>query len=473
MLEQQNAKSGPKPVAAAVRVSVSSDLMQAGMIIDPPKYQGADATAQMIDDALKNAKVTYGIDVQLLQKIKANPQHSRDYTIARGVAPLNGTDGSIKYLFNTNTESHPKVREDGTVDYRDLGIVVNVKNGQVLADIKLPTKGVEGMSVTGKKLPPTPGKAVASPVGRNTALSDDGTKLFATIDGHVTLNGTRINVVDTFIVSGDVDTSTGNIKSVSNVSIIGNVLEGFTIDAAGNVDIGGNVEGGSVKAGGTVTVHRGIVGMGHSKIECKGDLKSTFLENCDVTCGGSVKTESIMNSNVKCAGKLELIGTRAKIMGGRFVVGDDVIANSIGSPSNLYTELILGADPSIMTRYALLAKEKVQLAEQIEKLKQIIDLLGKYQQAGKLPASKRQMLQNSQISLDASTAKLNADVKEYDALSAQIENSGKGKVICHGTFYRGVKLTIGFASMKAENDITSSSFSLADGKIAITPTSSY
>lgn len=83
------------------------------------------------------------------------------------------------------------------------------------------------------------------------------------------------------------------------------------------------------------------------------------------------------------------------------------------------------------------------------------------------------MYQSSQVSLDASIAKLDADTKEYDALSTQIENSGKGKVICHGTMYRGVKLTIGFASMNVENDITSSSFSLVDGKIAVTATSSY
>lgn len=473
MFKQQNANTGEKPVAAAVKVSVSSDLMEASLFIDPPKLKGPGVSSQMIDDALRDAKVTFGIDSHLLQQIKANPQYSHEYIIARGMEPVNGIDGSITYLFSSNSKSHPKVRDDGTVDYRDLGIVVNVKSGQVLADIKLPTKGKEGMSVTGRKLPPTPGKSVPSPAGRNTQLSDDGTKLTAAIDGHVSLNGNRINVVDTFIVSGNVDTSTGNIKSVCNVSVVGNVLEGFSIDAAGNVDIGGNVEGGSVKSGGTVAVHRGIVGMGHSKIECKGDLKSTFFENCEINSGGNIKTESIMNCNVKCAGTLELSGPRAKIMGGRFVVGGDVKANSIGSPSNIYTELILGADPPTMTRYANLAKEKAQLTEQAAKLKQIITLLEKYAQAGKLPPSKRRMLLNSHTSLDAINVKLSADDEEYQALGTQINNSGKGKVICRENFYRGVKLTIGFATMTAENDIFSSTFKFADGKIVVSQGASY
>jgi uncharacterized protein (DUF342 family) len=469
MFTNPNTASGPKPVAAAVKISVSADAMQGRLFIEPPKYHGAEVTPTMIDEAIQKAKITFGIDMQLLQQIKAAPQYSRDYLIARGLPPVNGTDGSIKYCFTTKIDARPKVREDGTVDYRDLGIVVNVKRDQVLAEITLPTKGVEGMTITGRKIAPVPGKAIPSPVGRNTVLSPDGTKLLAALDGHVSLNGNRVNVVDTFIVPGDVNTSTGNINSVCNVSIVGSVLEGFSIEAAGNVDISHNVEGGYVKAGGNISIHGGVVGMGRSRIECNGNLNSNFFENCTVTAGGCVKTESIMNCNIKCTGNLELFGLRAKMMGGQFVVGGDVIANEIGSVSNLQTELILGATPAVMTRYSALAAEKKQLAEQIEKLKQIINLLDKYQQAGKLPMSKMRLLKNSQVSLDASIAKLDSATKEYDSLSGQIENSGKGKIVCKGTLYRGVKLTIGFASMVAENDIVASTFSLVDDKIVVTP----
>lgn len=460
---------GPRPIPATVTVTVSPDLLSASLIIEPPRYQGADVTPQMIDDALKAAKVTFGIDVMLLEKIKKQPQYKHEYQIARGIPPTPGKNGSIRYCFEIKSKSQPKLREDGTVDYRDLGIVVNVKGGQLLAEITPPTSGKEGMTVTGKKIPPTPGKPVPSPVGRNTSLSPDETKLYSTIDGHVKMEGSRINVIDTFIVSESVGTSTGNIRSVANVSVMESVLEGFLVEAAGNVEIGRSVEGGFVKAGGNIVIHGGVVGMSRSKIECGGNLSSTFFENCEVTAGGSIRAESIMNSNVKCGGKLELYGLRAKMMGGRFVVGGDVVANEIGSPSNLFTEIVLGADPSIMTRYSALKVEKKQLAEQIDKLKKIVELLLKYQQAGQLPPSKKRMLESSQVSLEATINKLDAADKEYDMLSAQIENSGKGRVICHGTMYRGVKLTIGFASMKVETDITSSVFSLADDKIVVTP----
>jgi len=473
MTEQTKSKNEPVPVDAVVKISLSSDQMEAKIFIESPKNEGKAVSALSIDNAIRDSKIIFGIDMQLVQRLKAEPQYSRELTLARGVVPVGGADGSIKYNFQVKVDTHPKVREDGTVDYRDLGIVSNVRKNQILAEITLPTKGSEGMTVTGRKVAPTVGKSVASPVGRNTELSPDGTKLFAKVDGHVGMMGTKINVVDTFIVAKDVDNSTGSIKSVCNVSVCSSILEGFMVDAQGNVDIGNAIEGGSVKATGNVTVHGGVVGRSRSKIECKGNFKSTFLENCEANAGGSINAESIMNSNVKCGGKLELSGMRAKLMGGRCVVGQDLIASSIGSPANLRTELILGADPAIITRYAVLSAEIKQLGESLEKLNQIVVLLSRYEQAGTLPASKKRMLVSSQASIKVSEDKLKSDTEEYESLSGQIENSGKGKVICRGIMYRGVKLTIGFASMEIENDITSSSFALVDGKIAITPVSPY
>lgn len=471
--EQSTLKAAPKPVDAAVKARISLDFLEAHVYIEPPKYGGSELTPEILDKALKDAGVSYGIDAQVLQNLKANPQYSRELLIARGKPPVNGVDGTINYYVETGSKGHPKVREDGTVDYRDLSIVLNVKSGQVLAEITLPTKGTEGIAVTGRKLAPVPGKAVSSPVGRNTRLSDDGTKLFSEVDGHVDLNGARVNVVETFIVPKNVDNSTGNIKSICNVTVCENVLEGFAIEANGNVEIGGTVEGGSIKSGGNIKIQRGIIGRGRSKIECSGDLSSTFIENCEVSTGGSIKAESIMNSIIKCTGKLELEGYRAKLMGGRCVVGQDIVANQIGSPAYLRTELILGVEPATMARYASLAAEIKSLRENIGKLNQIVELLEKYEQTGTLPSSKKKMLTASKISLQTSLIKLKSDTEEYEKMSDQIQNSGSGKVICRGTMYRGVKLTIGCESMDIENEVTSSSFSIADGKIVITPVSPY
>jgi uncharacterized protein (DUF342 family) len=83
------------------------------------------------------------------------------------------------------------------------------------------------------------------------------------------------------------------------------------------------------------------------------------------------------------------------------------------------------------------------------------------------------MLLTSKLSLTSSNSKLESDMDEYNSLSGVIQNSGKGKVICRGQIFRGVRISIGSASIDINYEINSSSFSLVDGKIVTTPVSSY
>lgn len=461
------------PVDAVAKVTIASDLMSASMVIDPPKYGGKAIDSDGIDFAIHKAKIMYGLNKPVIESIKKSPLYNNCYIIAKGTQPKNGTDGSISYCFETNISGKPKIKQDGTVDYHDLGIVVNVKQGQVLANIVLPTKGVEGMSVTGRKYVPSAGKSVPSPVGRNTALNGDETQLYATVDGTVALNGYRVIVSDSFVVSNDVNTSTGNIKAIASVNVLGSIQDGFSVEAGKNVEIGRNVEGGNVTAGGALKIHGGVVGKNISKISSGANLECAFFENCDIVCGGSIKTESIMSSTVKCAGKLELFGMMGKIVGGRYVIGGDLVANEIGSFSNSPTEVILGADPTIVTRYTAVKAEMERINDEIPKLKQIVEILTKMSLAGDLPYAKRKMLQNSKLSLDKDLQQIQSDNEEFQQLNDLINNSGKGKITCRGTVFRGVKITIGFASMVVENDITCSTFAFNDDKIVVTPSSLY
>ena len=455
----------PKPVDSMARVTVSRDSMTAHLEIDPPENDGKSITPQMIDSALKKAGVSYGIDTDLLDRIKSHPLYSRNFIIARGKPAVNGADGSIRYLFETASEIRPRERSDGTVDFRDLGLIQNVRKGQVLCEIQLPTTGTAGMSVTGKLMLPMRGSAVASPLGRNTTLSDDGTRLTATADGQVVLSYPSVSVMETFVVSEDVDNSTGNINFVGNVQVNGNVREGFAVKAGGNVEIFGMVEGGIISAAGNIAARGGIVGMNHGRVECKGDLFSTFIENCEVNVAGSIRAESIMNSVIRCGATLELTGRRARLIGGRCMVAGDIIADSIGSPASLPTSLVIGVDPSILIRRTTLFNENKNAVSQIDKLRQIIRLLEQYERMGQLPDNKKDLLQKSRDSLEELTVRLQKSREEVRQLNLLIENSGKGRVVCRQTAFRGVSMTIGAAHLDINETIRFSTFTCRDGKI--------
>lgn len=434
------------PVDGKVSVAISQDTMQAVLTIDPPLNGGKLVTADMIRRELKKSSVTYGINQELIDELEKKPVYSKEIVIAKGLAPVNGEDGAVAYQFETSVNIRPKVLEDGSVDYRDLGLIQNVHKGQVLCKIKQPTLGSEGYSVTGRKISQRTGAPVPSVSGRNTELNKDQTMLLAAIDGHVSLNGAQVNVNDTFVVKENVDNSTGNIRFVGNVVVNGYVSEGFLVEAGGNIDVNRSVQGANIKAEGNITIRGGVVGMERSIIECKGNLSSTFLENCEVHVDGSIKAENLMNSFVTCGGTIELTGPRARLIGGKCIAGEDIIADVIGTPANIPTELVLGVDPKIIGRYRQVKEEMKQYEQQIVKLGQITTLLEKYEAAGALPPDKKALLESARGSVGEYQNHLNTLTQELGELTEKITASGKGRVVCKGVIYRGVKITIGIAS---------------------------
>lgn len=456
-----------KPVDAVAKIYISPDQLTAAILLEPPQNGGADISPQAIENAVKASNICFGVDRAILEKIKANPVYNTSQIFAKGIAPVDGINGTISYRFRTVIIPKPKVKPDGSVDYRDLGLVENVEKGQVLCDITLPERGSEGTTVTGRKITQAVGAAVPSPLGRNTKLSDDGTKVISLVNGHVVLENGIINVSDTFVVNNDVDNSTGNIKCLGSVQVFGNVIEGFLVEAAENIEIYGTVEGGFLKAGGYIKVSGGIVGKGESVIECKGDLTSTYIENSTVKTGGSIRAETIMHSSISCGKSLELVGVRAKIIGGRCIVMENIIANIIGSPANLKTELIIGYDPALIERRSVLNNDIADLQKQYGQLTQVVALLNQYAASGKLTPDKAEMLENSKLSLKVCSTRMNIKAKELESLNNRLENASAGKIICRGIMYQGVQMTIGTIRKDIRDPVECSVFTCEGDKIVV------
>lgn len=462
---QQNDSESEKSIDAYVRIVISEDEVEARLYIDPPQEGGAEIQPGMIDEAIKREKIKFGLIEETVERAKKRPLYGKEFLIAKGIAPVNGENGSLEYQFKTSTDTHPKELENGKVDFRDLGIIENVKKDQILCVIKKATNGTEGTSVTGKKLLPVNGIPVDSPQGSNTLYNEDQTELRSSVNGYVSLTGYKVNVIETFFVGNDVDNSTGNIKFIGNVNINGNVLEGFTVEADGDVTVGGVVEAANIKSGGNITIRNGVVGRYSSKLECKGNLSSIFLENCEINAGGSVKAENIMNCNIKCVGSIELTGSRSKIIGGQCIAGKNITAGFIGSPANLPTELVIGSAPELVIKQSALLKEIKQLEQQIDKLGKIVTLLKQYEAANKLPPSKAKVLQDSIFSLNKSGVRYEEAKKELEDVNKAIEETGKGVVTCYDTIYRGVRMTIGGAILLIEQATMRSKFTNVKGEI--------
>ena len=379
----------PIAVDAIIRVSIVNFGIEACVEIEPPIGAGAPVTVNSLESALSTSGVTYNIDNEKLKELAETPVYNAKVVVARGVPPVNGVDGTITFKFNTEKNNAPKEDENGNVDYHDLGIIETAHKGQVLAVITPPTEGSSGMSVKGKQMLQLKGKPVPSHLGKNSVLSEDGLSIISTIEGQIEFVGKKINVHETYIVKENVDSSTGNLKVAGNIIVYGMVMPGFVIEAANNIQVNGTVESATVIAGGNIKLSSGITG---SELRCNGDLKSRFIENCTVFVKGEIKADYMLNSIVNCGKSIKAEGSISKIIGGRYLCGQSITANTIGSASNVKTRLELGADPISIERQQILLVQIPQLEKQIDSIKPLYDLLNELNRSNRLTPEKAELL---------------------------------------------------------------------------------
>jgi uncharacterized protein (DUF342 family) len=436
--------------------------LEAYINIDPPLYGGNPPTLKEIMSALENNHITQGVNAAKLRVLAVNPIYNRNLVVAQGIAPINGESGSYTFHFRDKKDLKPKERKDGTIDYHDLGIVENVSKGQLLCSIVLPTDGTPGMSVTGVTLPPVRGIPVSPMNGKYTELNETGTAIYSKVNGHVEFDGRMINVSDTFFVNENVDSSTGDVKVAGNVVIKGMVLPGFAVEAGGNIEIRGTVESASLKAGGNILLHSGITG---SNLNCIGDLTSRFIENCTIVVHRDVKAEYIMSSEIKCGKSLQLVGMIGKFVGGSCIVGQDIIARNIGSPSGINTCIELGTDPTIIERQQELTKQLPLWNKQISNLQSLITLFRQLEAANRLTPDKRETFDSALYSYETTSELYENGCKEIAEIEKSLENKGFGKITCRETIYPGTMIKIGYSKLLVSDALNNVSLFSQEGEI--------
>lgn len=341
---------------AAIKVDVEADKMSAKATITGA-YGGKNPSPKAIVEAAKTFGVVKGFSKEHLIKIahkasRLNPGEELSVIIANGKLPINGRDARIKRLVQSAQERilKPKEREDGTVDMRDLGDIICVKQGDLLAQRVPPTPGKEGFKVTSEPIPPTPGKDITIQAGEGTRLSNkDANYVIAEIVGLPKFKGEHISV-DKVFETKEVNIATGHIKFEGSVIITGDVCEGMKIVATGDVTVGGFVESAYIEAGGDVTIQKGIIGH---QLEVEGAMAADQACSVTVRSGGSIFAKyaqygelvakfdvrietQMLHCSVKSGRKI-WVGredkANGKLIGGYIHAGRTVHAGVIGAPA--------------------------------------------------------------------------------------------------------------------------------------------
>ena len=429
----------------------------------PDEILNVDQIVDKVKEIIK-----YGLDEKRLRELLTSNSKVYKETIARGVMPINGEDGYIKYYFDIEKEIKPKILEDGTVDYKELDAINTVTAGEVLAELIPPREGKDGIKVTGDIIPYKKGKSPLLKYGKNVRLLNNDKTLVAEKDGLVALKGDKVIVLDVLRVD-NVDNTIGNIRFDGSVMVRENVLSGFKVIANGDVQVNGVVEGGYIENIGDIISKQGIQGYNRLTVQTKGNLSTKFIENSVIKADKDITAESIMHSQVSCKQNLTLVGKKGLIVGGICRAGKEIKAKTVGSLMSTNTILEVGIDPETKEKYIATVEQMKACQYDLDKIEKMVTFFEKMKKSNRLDKEKMPVYAKLLKTRESLMNKYDELKDIYLRLKDEVKDTSQGRIIVTDIVYPGVKLVIGNCSMVVRNEIRNSMFYVEDGEIRIAP----
>lgn len=456
----------PPVIDGRVDLTYDNSGMLCNLTLYAPMNGGRPITMELIAQELNRKGIVAGVDEFDIRDMLDNHVYEQPVCVARAIPAKRGVNGVVEFKYEKKRVVQPKCDEFGNADFRELGTIVKIRKGDVIAEIIPPTPGEPGMNIFGEEIPPEPGKAAKPAIGKNSVISADGRYIIAACDGHITYGVGCFNVEDTVTVFSDLDISVGNIDFFGDVHVKGNVMEGFSIKAGKNVRIDGSVFSSEITAGGNVTVVSGII---NSTVKCEGNVSAGFCQTANINAKGSVESKEFAFCEVFCYGELKAKGN-GSIVGGKITAMRDITAGTIGSEKYTQTIINIGDGSVTFARKRKAESELEQYGERYENAIKNIEYLKhkKVQQGGVLTdEQQRQMKLETQNKLFSTIKK-----KELNILIAQLEEDIKNKDNLSATCTRlfpGVRFCINFLTLDVTEVYGKSRVTIVGDQLTVVP----
>ena len=461
-----------KPTPAKITITLARENHEAEMLLERTGSHTVDPTMAELRDALASKGITTGIKDDILTRMVVDPPYNNKVIIAVGTRPEVGKDGELRYKIRIDRSLKPKISEDGSVDYKDIGFTNNVEQGQELVEIVAPTQGDSGVDVLGKEIPGLWGKEPISPKGENTDLTEDGTLLLAKVAGNAVYYKGTISVQEVLKIRGDIDNATGDINFAGDIQIGGHIADGFKVTSNnGSITVKGTVGAAHLYAKKDIIIGDGVNGMNRATITAEGNIRSRFLQNCTVRATGTVFADTVMHTNIECDGDVEIAGKRGQIMGGSTVIaGKLLVKGGIGTPNNLATNITMSAQSVSKEREREEMQERLkQIDSDITKTVQVLNRFEALKNMGKLADAQLVIVDQTRNAYQSLTDQRGQIAQELEDLDhARLSGAQDSYVECKGKIYAGVKFTFGPLSFAANNDYVNSRVGVIDGEIKFT-----
>lgn len=419
-------------------VIISEDKMKVYLHLSM-KEDGTPYTDVEVAKMLRHRGIKQGIMKNRIREVIEKKLYDKDILVAEGRPAEDGKDGSFQYYFRRNLKRKPKILDNGVVDYKNMDFYETVKKDQLLVEYDPPTKGTFGYDVRGQLLPPKPGKELPPLHGEGFSMSEDRKQYFSLIDGIVELENEKLTVKNMLVITGDVDTSTGNISFDGDINITGNVLSGYNVEATGNIVIDGRCEGCHVKAGKDIVIRKGCQGQEVGVLEAGGTLTGQFFESASLKAKDDIVASYLLNCDVRTAGMLKVQGRRGVIIGGYVCAKQGIDCFGIGTVAEVKTVLEVGIDQEDMTAYQEITKNINKLESEIKALEEGV---AKLMAVPDKDEEKTNFFNRLTKALYAKKSQKKELQKEKHDMAKALTKQRGAKIVVSGLVYPGTKLFI-------------------------------
>jgi uncharacterized protein len=352
---------------------IQKDKMKAFYIIHPSKFKKIPTLYEIEENLIKQKiytmvdKNTLGND---LEKIDSDINQVYRIKVAQGKEARDGFDEYFTPLIDFEKKAG-KILEDGSIDFKEIGSIVEIKQRQAILKRIPAEKPEDGFDIYGQKVQGTMKLTDGYKIGNNIVPSIDPNIYASTIDGCLEVTQKTVSVSPISVVKGDVSYESGNIDFHGSVHIKGSVLPGFTVKAKGDIVVGQNVTDAIIEAGGDVTVKLGIEGKGNTIIKAGGKVKANFILNSKIEAIGELQVQdSIINSNIFSNDKIFVTDKHGKIVGGETTALYEIHAKISGVPNENKTVLIVGKSIVIENELLNIKNKLLPIKDKIEEITQ-------------------------------------------------------------------------------------------------------
>lgn len=450
-----------------MEIFISEDKMRAEVIFICPQKDGELLKEEDIFEQISKLNIKIGLNLSSIEDFIKTRNYNKKYLIANGIPPGKSKDGFLKYFVDIEEKKiKPKILDDGSIDYKSLDLFENVKSGTILVSKVDPIKGENGKDIYGGIIESDkPLDVPLLPRGKNTEISKDGKNLLSTINGCIFYRNRLVDVLPILEIKSDVDNSTGNIDFMGSVIVRGNVLTGFTIKAEGNVTIYGWVEGATIISEGNILILQGVQGSGKAKLVSYENINLNFVENTTIIAEKDINANYIMHCNIFSNGNVSILGKRGLILGGKSVIGGNLLSKYIGSEMSDNTDITVGINYKVLNKYEELIKILDSMNNRYDELEKIVEKLSKID-INYLSQDKRILFEKAikeKLEIKKKILICKSEIQKIIPLFTK----NKSKIEVLNKLYSGTKICANNAIIFIKEDIDKCVLKNIDGKIKV------